>query len=338
MTTIAQPKPSAKLSDRLFDAVGHAVKAPSGHNTQPWLFRLKPGQVELLADLRRACPVVDPNNRELTISCGAALFHLRLAINCDSMATQVRVLPLGSEENVIARVMVAGPHAPNDDEQMLFEAIPKRRTNRFPFSKQDVDPQLQTEWINDAKSEGAWIHLIHADREKHAIADLISEGDREQAHDKRFRHELAKWIHSNSSSRRDGIPGSSQGVSDFASHFGWLAVRTFDWGDGQAAKDRQLAEGSPLLAVIGTDADTPADWVACGQALAKISLRAASWSVDASYLNQPIEIPRLRTKLAELIGIKAYPQILLRLGHGSDVKPTPRRRVEDVIIGPEGQH
>ncbi|PAY18041.1 hypothetical protein CKO51_18785 [Rhodopirellula sp. SM50] len=332
MTTIAPPKPSLTLSDRLLKMVGHAVMAPSGHNTQPWLFRLKPGQVELLADLSRACPVVDPCNRELTISCGAALFHLKLAIHCDSLATMVRILPPGREENVIARVMVAGPYAPSDDEQQLFEAIPQRRTNRFPFSKQDVDPQLQTEWINDAKSEGAWIHLIHSDREKHALADLISEGDREQASDKRFRHELAKWIHSNTSSRRDGIPGYSQGVGDFASHFGWLAVRTFDWGDGQAAKDRQLAEGSPLLAVIGTNGDTPADWVACGQALAKILLRGAAWSVDASYLNQPIEIPRLRAKLSKLIGTMAYPQILLRLGHGREVKPTPRRGVEDVIL------
>ena len=332
MTTIAPPKPSLTLSDRLYKMVAHAVKAPSGHNTQPWLFRLKPGQVELLADLSRACPVVDPCNRELTISCGAALFHLKLAIHCDSLATMVRILPPGSEDNVIARVMVAGPHAPSDDEQQLFEAIPERRTNRFPFSKQDVDPQLQTEWINDAKSEGAWIHLIHSDRQKHALADLISEGDREQASDKRFRHELAKWIHSNTSSRRDGIPGYSQGIGDFASHFGWLAVRTFDWGDGQAAKDRQLAEGSPLLAVIGTNGDTPADWIACGQALAKILLRGAAWSVDASYLNQPIEIPRLRTKVSELIGTNGYPQILLRLGHGREVKPTPRRNVDEVII------
>ncbi|MCS7469367.1 hypothetical protein NZK35_22170 [Stieleria sp. ICT_E10.1] len=332
MTTIAPPTPSLTLSDRLLKTVGHAVKAPSGHNTQPWLFRLKPGQVELLADLSRACPVVDPCNRELTISCGAALFHLNLAIHCDSLATMVRILPPGSGENIIARVMVAGPYVPSDDEQQLFEAIPQRRTNRFPFSKQDVDPQLQTEWINDAKSEAAWIHLIHSEREKHALADLISEGDREQASDKRFRHELAKWIHSNTSSRRDGIPGYSQGIGDFASHFGWLAVRTFDWGDGQAAKDRQLAEGSPLLAVIGTNGDTPADWVACGQALAKMLLRGAAWSVDASYLNQPIEIPRLRTKVSELIGTNGYPQILLRLGHGREVKPTPRRSVEDVIV------
>ncbi|TWU46686.1 Acg family FMN-binding oxidoreductase [Rubripirellula reticaptiva] len=334
MDTATDPKLTDSLNHRLHDAIRYAVMAPSSHNTQPWAFRLKPGQVELFADLTRACPVVDPHNRELTISCGAALYHLRLAMNNDSLATLVRVLPANDDEDLIARVLVAGPHNPSDDERVLFDAIPKRRTNRFPFSKQAIDSDRQAEWIDDAKSERVWIHLIHSDREKHAVADLVSQGDKIQASDKQFCRELAKWVHSNSSSRRDGIPGYSQGISDLASHFGWLAVRTFDWGNGQAAKDRQLAEGSPLLAVIGSEADTPADWVDCGQALAKITLRAASCSIDASYLNQPIEVPSLRTKLAKSIGVNGYPQLLLRLGYGSEVKPTPRRSVDEVIMAP----
>ncbi len=332
MSTTTQPAPTTSLTDRLRTAIAHAVMAPSSHNTQPWLFRLKSSEVELLADLSRACPVVDPDNRELTISCGAALFHLKLAMKCDSLATLVRVLPPSNDENLLARVMVAGPHLPSDDEKLLFNAIPKRLTNRFPFREQDIDHDLQAEWIHDAKSEKVWIHLIHTEPEKQAIADLVSEADRLQARNKHFRHELARWVHANTSSRRDGIPGYAEGFSDLASHFGWLAVRTFDWGNGKAAKDQQLAKGSPLLAVIGTKYDTRADWIACGQALAKITLRAASWSVDASYLNQPIEIPELRTKFGVILKTDGFPQILLRFGYGNEVKPTPRRSVDEVIV------
>ena len=53
--------------------VEYAALAPSGHNTQPWRFRLRGGGAELLADRTRALPVVDPDDRELVISCGAAL-------------------------------------------------------------------------------------------------------------------------------------------------------------------------------------------------------------------------------------------------------------------------
>ena len=57
----------------------YAILAPSGHNTQPWLFRIRNGVLALRADRTRALPVVDPDDRELTISCGAALFNLRAA-------------------------------------------------------------------------------------------------------------------------------------------------------------------------------------------------------------------------------------------------------------------
>ena len=57
-----------------------AVLAPSGHNTQPWLFRVDGDAVDLYADRTQALPVVDPEDRELTISCGAALFNLRVAL------------------------------------------------------------------------------------------------------------------------------------------------------------------------------------------------------------------------------------------------------------------
>ncbi|TWU22265.1 putative NAD(P)H nitroreductase [Novipirellula galeiformis] len=320
------------LIGRLRNAVGQAVQAPSNYNTQPWLFRIMKDGVELMADRRRACPVVDPEQRELLISCGAALYHLRLAMKFDGLATLVRILPDPANPNRLARVLVAGSHETCDDERMLFEAIPKRRTNRFPFEPREVDPALQAEWIDDAKAEHVGLHFASTSQGKHAIADLVSEGDRLQASDRHFRRELAKWSHSNHSWRRDGLPAYTHGASNFASNFDSFMVRTFDWGAEQAAKDRQLAEGSPLLALISTSTDMPADWIACGQALGKILLRAAAWSVDASFMNQPIELPSLRPKLAKLMRSDQHPQVLMRLGYGIEVQPTPRRRLDDVIM------
>src|SRR5690242_4716936 len=68
------------IRDRLRAALGYAVLAPSSHNTQPWRFALREDSVEVYADRSRALRVVDPDGRELAISCGAALFHLRLAM------------------------------------------------------------------------------------------------------------------------------------------------------------------------------------------------------------------------------------------------------------------
>ena len=43
--------------------LSYAVLAPSSHNSQPWLFHVRNNTLELYADRRRACPVVDPNDR-----------------------------------------------------------------------------------------------------------------------------------------------------------------------------------------------------------------------------------------------------------------------------------
>ena len=139
-------------------------------------------------------------------------------------------------------------------------------------------------------------------------------------------------MHSNRSRSRDGVPGYAFGFGDIMSAAGPLVVRTFDMGGGQAAKDRQLAEGSPVLAVLGTEGDTPADWLAAGQALAKVLLRAQAEGVSASFLNQPVEVPELRPQLRDVIGRTGFPQLLLRMGYGPEVRPTPRRTVEEVLI------
>jgi hypothetical protein len=48
------------------------------HNSQPWQFALNRDSVDVFADRSRSLPVVDPDDRELTISCGACVHHLRL--------------------------------------------------------------------------------------------------------------------------------------------------------------------------------------------------------------------------------------------------------------------
>ena len=58
--------------------LNYAVLAPSNHNTQPWLFEIHGEAIHLFADRTRALPMTDPEDRELIISCGAALLHLRV--------------------------------------------------------------------------------------------------------------------------------------------------------------------------------------------------------------------------------------------------------------------
>ena len=75
----AKPLDDASPRELLIHAVNYAILAPSSHNTQPWQFRIHGRQLDLYADRSRALAVVDHADRELVISCGAALFSVKVS-------------------------------------------------------------------------------------------------------------------------------------------------------------------------------------------------------------------------------------------------------------------
>ncbi len=61
------------------ELVRYATLAASGHNTQPWRFRIGDNRIEVLADFSRRTPVVDPDDHHLFASLGCAAENLAIA-------------------------------------------------------------------------------------------------------------------------------------------------------------------------------------------------------------------------------------------------------------------
>ena len=337
------PKDGTKTEQLKF-LLNYAILAPSSHNTQPWLFKIvDDNTIELYADRTRALALVDPVDRALTISCGAALSHLQIAIRHFGYAYKVEPFPDSNNKDLLSRVILYDRKEPVNEENSLFKAITKRRTNRLKFEDRELEESLISKLRSvitdiegrvevEEETPTVWLHIAKEEGEKNSLADLIAEGDCIQLSDKRFRRELASWIHSSRSHSMDGMPGYAFGYNDIMSRMGPFVLQTFDFGKGQAAKDRQLATGSPALAILGTRSDEPKDWLKAGMALSRMLLAAQTENVWSSFLNQPIEVLKLRPKVQELVEEeKGFPQILLRMGYGNDIKPTPRRPVADVL-------
>jgi hypothetical protein len=168
------------------------------------------------------------------------------------------------------------PIIQNTDEQILFRAIPKRHTNRHDYQDWDI-PESLLKWLQkDAAAEGSDLQIIRKITTRHAIADLIARGDRLQMSSSDFRKELATWMHSSNSQSRDGIPVYAHGMDehlDFVTPLFAFAFRNVDMGVLLAERSYKLLENSPAIAILTTPTDTPADWLATGQALEKILLR-----------------------------------------------------------------
>ena len=313
----------------------YALLAPSEYNTQPWLFRVQDDSVELYADDTRRLPVVDPEDRELLISCGAACTNLRLAARHFGYHETMEWMLDGerSEQPELLVRLRFGAKAPaTAQEHRLFAAIPSRQSNRSVYEPRDISEEVLERLQAQAGREGTWLQLVRDAQTRKTISELIVAGDRRQWADRRFRHELAEWVHPRPSGDADGLPAAVHARGSFRELTSPFVVRTFDLWREEAARDRRLAAGAPVLAVLGTFGENPSDWFAAGMAIERVLLEACASGLQTSFVNQPIEVPSLRTWLCQALGRKDFPQLVLRIGYGVPAPFTPRRSVQDVLL------
>jgi nitroreductase len=135
MTTIDPLRASRRRGDVAANfVIRAAVAAPSVQNSQPWHFSSRPGAIRLHADPRRGLPQADPAGREMVISCGAALFNIRLAMRHLGFAAGVTLLPDPSCPDLLAEVRWGSFTPPAPGEEALYRSIPLRHTHRGPFT------------------------------------------------------------------------------------------------------------------------------------------------------------------------------------------------------------
>ncbi|TVP41172.1 Acg family FMN-binding oxidoreductase [Candidatus Nitrosocosmicus arcticus] len=272
--------------DKLEFFLNYVILAPSSHNTQPWNFKIiSDSTIEIYADRTRALSVVDPDDRELTISCGAALYNLQLAISYFGYTFKTSWIPDENNDDLLSSINIMSiEENPNktDNEcvKKLLTSITKRRTNRFKFENKEIPQPIISELeLITSKQKNIWLHTLEVIEEKEQFSNLITESVGIQMSDKRFRRELASWVHSNRSFLGDGMPGYALGFSDIMSLIAPSVIRTFDMGKGHAAKDKDLALGSPILMVIWANSDNKVDWLNAGLILSNILLYLKSESI-----------------------------------------------------------
>lgn len=310
----------------------YAVLAPSCHNSQPWRWRATGQALELWLDRRRALPVADPQGREMVISCGVSLMFLRLVIRVCGREDVVEVQPNRDFHDLLARVSVGGPRPALVNERLMFGAITRRRTERGPFLRRPVPG-----WLADAMARAAagpgvrWHALRGASRAR--LAELVAEGDQVQGGDPAFRRELARWISANGGPRLDGMPGYFRGLGRMAARYGPMIVQRCNWGAWQGRQDRGLVLNAPLVGVLLGSSDDVPGWLAAGEGLARLLLRAAVEGIGAGYLNAVVQVAELRQHLQALLMTPDFPQVVLRLGYAELREPAPRRPVDSVLAG-----
>lgn len=319
----------AQQSDYLF-MIEQAVKAPSGHNTQPWLFRINNDNIQIHPNYEKSLPVVDPDHRELFISLGCAAQNLCIAASQKGYNTGLDI-----SENGIITINLKKDSTVKPD--ILFKQIPVRQTNRSIYNGRVISPDTISllKSIFDTSAINAHFYK-NGTREFNSIAGFVTKGNVRQMQDKAFTDELKSWMRFNKKHQdktNDGLSYAVFGAPNLPMFIvkpvmsGYLNDKKQNKGD-----IKKIASSSHFV-LLTVNSNTPDEWIRLGLIMERFLLKATESGIIHAYMNQPNEIGELSVEMSEALNIPdEYPAILLRVGYGEKMPYSKRIDVKNVIL------
>ncbi|MDN3358264.1 hypothetical protein [Actinomadura sp. DC4] len=307
MDAVETPR-ADRIAHSLVDA---AVWAPSVYDTQPWWFGTRGSTVTLHADAERRLEVADPDGREMFISCGAALYTLRLGVRALGRTPEVRMLSDRRRPGLIADVGVGVEQPVTAEERQMYAQVARRHTHSGGFRPGGMPIGLLQALRTHAYSEQVCLRIVADPRTRIALAALTEAAEQVQRQNPAYVAEAARWTqdaHRTAGEREETCPSESAHLNaDFA---GCDFARGQGWGPAGSAQ----RDATGVVAILLTDGDERSDWLCAGQALQRILLCAAEYEVSAAFHGQALEVPELREFVRNRFCDGAHPQVIMRLG------------------------
>lgn len=312
-------------------ALESAVRAPSIFNSQPWQWRTgSTTGVDLFTDPCRHLGAVDPDRRDLVLSCGAALHHLTVALGALGFAGQVDRLPDPENFHHLAHVQ-PWKAAPSTQIKRLAQAIGRRRTDRRRFSAEPVPESLLRVLADHAEAQGGVLHVASGASVRARLIELLALAGGLQCQQPGYTAELARWA-SRYAHSGDGIQAGS--VPTGIDHPAEVPMRWFPHAAlAQSPHSFEHDDASSLM-ILASPSDDRLDVLRAGEATSAVLLAATDLGLSTTALSQPLEVARTRASIRGVLGSNLSPQLVLRVGWpqpgAAELPPTPRRRLDHV--------
>lgn len=298
--------------------------APSVHNTQPWRWRWTGETLRLYGDHSRLLPREDPLGRNLTISCGAALDHLRCAAQALGIDAEIARVADGRPDDLLAEVRLS-PGNPSPTAADDIAVLRARCTDRRRFTSWPVPDATLAELGERARSRGAFAIAATDPGLRIRLELLTHRAHVLRALDQAAVEEQGQWVGERTA---DGVP------------LAVLPAQTTTpsprFGTGVLDETRSFVESSDGVVILGGETDDPGSWLRTGEGLSTMWLQATRDGLSVVPLSLPIEVPAVRAELTDDVLEEGFnPHLLVRIGWQaigrSELPRTPRRPVDDVL-------
>ncbi|MGW3472025.1 Acg family FMN-binding oxidoreductase [Saccharopolyspora sp. NPDC000995] len=310
-------------------ALALACRAPSVHNSQPWRWKVAEHSVHLYLDSSRLLPDLDPTGRELVISCGAMLNHVRIALAAEGWQPRVHRLPNPAQPDHLASIEFSRLDEVDEHVVTLAAAAADRRSDRRPFLQDPVPGKVLVPLREVARVEGCTLTFALDDRTRRELELAIEHAGSVQRQRPEYRQELAAWAGRHASA--EGVPARSIP----AEHLRGMPERDFALvAEGELPVP--ILDDGAVLAVLATHGDSYESWLAAGEALSAVLLSATEQGLATCPLSQIGEVAESRNQVREqVLGGNGFPQLAIRIGwpvtHEFPGPLTPRRALSEIV-------
>ena len=334
-----------------------AILAASPHNTQPWLFKVNDSSIELHIDTQRNVGALDPYLREEHIGIGCALENLMLAAPANGYAAiatlqprKLEGIPADLRPRLVARVDLASGKR---DESELYNAIPRRHTNRGPYDPHKPIPPDFLEALGRLPGDDTDVKLFlfTAEADRKRIAEVSSAANTEIYSDPDVRRGSERWVRMKWSSvqeDRDGLTTDAFGLPPIANAVvKMMTPGMLRWAGSHSEKNGylNLMLSAPLIGFIAVrDRYEQEQCLQAGRIWQRAHLLAAARGLAARPCNEAVEMvdheralgkpPTRIALLNEITGDPAWqPTFVFYMGYPTlSAHASPRRPVQAVLV------
>ncbi len=312
--------------------IAYGIEAPSGHNTQPWRFKVNENSIEVYPNFEKELPVVDQNHRELYISIGCAVENICIAASQFGYIAEPKIIQKNSLFYIEIKLK-----KDKVNKDPLFEQIHTRQTNRSVYKSKNINDEN----INSLKKidicENVSIHFYKNGSEDFIkLSEYIYKGNEILFQNKEFKKELLDWMRFNKKEvekNKDGLAYSCLGAPSFSTSLGKGIVKGFLKAKPQNKTEKKNLKSSSHLVLITTKESNPENWILAGRSLERFWLKCTELGIALAFSNQPCEVDIISNKIKEEMNINNnYPMVLMRIGYANSMPYSARKSIDEVII------
>lgn len=312
--------------------IRQAVKAPSGHNTQPWMFKYGRDYIDIIPDFSKKLEVVDPQNRELYISIGCAVENTIMASAYFGFDSKIEFSKI--ENSLLVKIKLE--KSDQELKNSLYPYISKRGCNRGVYKEKLIEKNLLTMIQEMLVDKNATIEFFSKKEAFEMLVQFILEANVLQVSNADFKKELVSWMRfseKGAMQKGDGLYSACMGIPNLGSLIGPHFIQFVLNPKMENKRILKVMQNTPHFALFSIENDTPEGWIQLGRVFQRFGLLTTKLGISHSHLNMPCEVDTIREKMEKSLNLEGKtPLLLIRMGYNNPMPFSFRKNIEKVIV------